>query len=187
MENLKSRSISFSILAIGLFSSTYAHALETPVIVQEKVSATQKPQASATPEAMKSMPVAVSSQSPQGTLTKNVVGVAGVQPTAPNPSTTNQGFSIPKALEGVVTVEEFKKYLEYQTALRNQPEVKILNDKIMVHVKEMQVLQGELDVLRKKAMESNPGAKEVGDKIQNALRKAAPPQTTAPNAPRMVN
>lgn len=170
MENLTSRSVGICMLASILLAPSIAHAFQTPVIAQANITM-------APPNGAPSMPVAAAS-----------APLAADAKLAPKPAASAPGLTaskaqevtLPKQLEGVVSVAEFKKYLEYQNSLRNQPEIRVLNDKIMVHVKEMQVLQAELETLRKKALESNPGAKEVGEKIQKALQKSAPPMTTAP-------
>jgi hypothetical protein len=169
MEMLKSRSIRIIILASFLLAPNFACAFQIPVIAQANI-------APASSMSKQPMPAAIAPQAPAGKLAPKLGS------SAPAPAAPIQEAPLPKYLEGVVTVEEFKKYVEYQTYLRNQPEIKILNDKIMVHVKEMQVLQAELEVLRKKALESDLGAKEVGDKIQKALEKVGPSKTAAPMA-----
>jgi len=167
MEKSNSRYSGIKILTSILLASSIAHAYDTPLIAQ--ANGPQSPNM-----AKQSMPGANTPQALDPKLASKPGAVA------PAVTPANNEVQLPKQLEGVVTVQEFKKYLEYQNSLRNQPEIKVLNDKIMVHVKEMQALQAELETLRKKALESNPGAKEVGDKIQKALQKSAPPMTSAP-------
>jgi hypothetical protein len=81
---------------------------------------------------------------------------------------------VPKHLDGVVTEEEFKSYLAFQNKLRDEPKVKALNEKIMSLVGEMQKLQVELDAARKTALDSDPKAKAVGDKIAKATATINP-------------
>jgi hypothetical protein len=106
-----------------------------------------------------------------------------VPSTAPagTPAYTTQANAVvslvPKHLDGVVTEEEFKSYLAFQNKLRDEPKVKALNEKIISLVGEMQKLQVELDAARKTALDSDPKAKAVGDKIAKATATINPVST----------
>lgn len=93
-------------------------------------------------------------------------------PAVPAPAAPE--LSVPPNLQHVVTAAEFHTYIEFQQQLRNDEAIRELNDRILVHVQELQKLQLQLNALRDKALARNPAAKAIGDRIQQALSPQGP-------------
>ncbi len=121
-----------------------------------------------TPAAAGTTPAAIKFDSASNHPTPNVA----TGPSAAAPAAA-RGGGVPANLQGVVTAEEFQKYLAFQQQLRSDPGIKEVNDRIMQHVQELQKLQTSLNRLRDAALAANPDAKAISDRIQDALTAAS--------------
>lgn len=119
----------------------------------------------------------VQSSKPEAAATKTAAPAAHV-PVAPPAAaiTPAKGpITLPPNLVGVVTPDEFQKYMDAQVRLRADPVIKGLEDKIKVHMESMQKIQTELNAARAKALAADPQAKAAADKITEATRSRAFP------------
>jgi len=88
---------------------------------------------------------------------------------------------MPAAIQGVVTPEEFGRYLSFLSDARSNPEIKDLNTQMAEHMRAMQEIQAKIEIARKKILDSDPAMKVIGDKIQAAIIRAqAAPARTQP-------
>ena len=94
---------------------------------------------------------------------------------------------LPKALEGVITQDEYVAYVKFQQGLRNLPEIKDLTAQIRQKMSEMIELQKKTQAAQQKAVEANPEIKAITDKIRKGKPKPpAPAQAVAHAAPAAV-
>jgi len=100
---------------------------------------------------------------------------------------------LPRALEGVITQDEYAAYVKFQQGLRDLPEIKDLTTQIRQKMSEMIELQKKSQAAQQKAIESNPDIKAIVDKIKKGKPKpptaapapaaVAPPAAVTPAAP----
>lgn len=127
--------------------------------------------------------------------------VPAVTPAAANPAALPGAtapkimpLQLPKALEGVITQEEFESYIKFQQSLRENPDIKALTDQIRAKRAEMFDLQKKQQATMQTELESHPDIKAIVDKIKahNTKPATAPgvtpaartaPMTVAPAAP----
>ena len=102
-------------------------------------------------------------------------------PAAPAPKITP--LQLPKALEGVITQEEFEAYIKFQQGLREDPAIKALNDEMRAKRAEMYELQKKAQAAMQTELESHPDIKAIADKIKAHNMKPATAPGVAP-APR---
>jgi len=95
---------------------------------------------------------------------------------APAPTPKVMPLQLPKALEGVITQEEFEAYIKFQQELRGNPEIKALNEQIRAKRNEMFDLQKKAQAAVQAELESHPDIKAIADKIKaHNARPATPP------------
>jgi hypothetical protein len=92
-------------------------------------------------------------------------------------------LQLPKALEGVITQEEFEAYIKFQQGLRENPEIKALGDQIRAKRAEMLDLQKKAQAAAQAELEAHPDIKAIQDKIKAHNTKPATAPGVAP-APR---
>lgn len=81
-----------------------------------------------------------------------------------------QILQLPKFLEGVITLDEYRAYQKFQQSLSDDPAIKDLNTRIIAQVYQLRLMQAEMSKLRMKANTDNPEMKAIGDKMQQAMR-----------------
>lgn len=86
---------------------------------------------------------------------------------------------LPKALEGIVTQDEFAAFVKFQQGLREDPDIKALNDQIRAKMNEMVDLRKKVQLAQQKAIEAHPDIKAIADKMMKARQKGP---LTAPGA-----
>jgi hypothetical protein len=91
--------------------------------------------------------------------------------------------ALPHNLEGVVTLDEYKRYLSFNAKLRDDPSMKALYAQLMEHSQAIQKLQSQMNEARLKAQESDPEVKSVEERILKAMRANMGPPAGAPIAP----
>jgi hypothetical protein len=92
------------------------------------------------------------------------VAPAAAPAAAPTPKVTP--LQLPKALEGVVTLEEFTSLVKFQQGLRENPEIVALNQQIRGKMNEMIELQKQAQAVQQKELEAHPDIKAISDKIK---------------------
>jgi hypothetical protein len=75
-------------------------------------------------------------------------------------------LQLPKALEGVVTLEEFTALVKFQQGLRENPEIVALNQQIRGKMNEMIALQKQAQAVQQKELDAHPDIKAISDKIK---------------------
>jgi hypothetical protein len=86
--------------------------------------------------------------------------------TQPTPTPRVAPLVLPKPLEGVITQEEFETYVKFQKQVREDPDMKALNDQILAKRKEMVELQKKAQAAVQAMIEANPEIKAIADKIK---------------------
>jgi len=102
--------------------------------------------------------------------------VPGKAPVAPPGSPVRLGESgvMPTpAFNSMISSEDFSKYSAFQQQLNQDPAIKALNEKVSVHIREIQLLQAEANALRDKLISANPEIAAIRDKIAIAMRAHA--------------
>jgi hypothetical protein len=85
-------------------------------------------------------------------------------------------LQLPKALEGVVTLDEFTALVKFQQGLRENPEIVALNKQIRGKMNEMIELQKQAQAVQQKELEAHPDIKAISDKIKaHRPRPPGPP------------
>jgi hypothetical protein len=97
---------------------------------------------------------------------------------APAPGPKVMPIQLPKALEGVVTLEEFTSLVKFQQGLRENPEIVALNQQIRAKMNEMIDLQKKAQAVQQKELEAHPDIKAISDKIKSHRPK--PPAAAVP-------
>ena len=93
--------------------------------------------------------------------------IAGAPVTAATvPTPTPKPLVLPKPLEGVITQEEFETYVKFQQQVREDPDMKALNDQIIAKRKEVYELQKKAQAAVQAMIEANPEIKAIADKIK---------------------
>jgi hypothetical protein len=100
-------------------------------------------------------------------------------PVTPVPTPKVTPLQLPKALVGVVTLEEFTSLVKFQQSLRTQPEIAALNEQIRAKMNEMIELQKKAQAVQEKELEAHPDIKAISDKIK-AHRNHPPVAPVAP-------
>ncbi len=103
-------------------------------------------------------------------------GAAAAPAVAPTPTPTPR---LPKALEGVVDQDEFTAYIKFVQGLKEDPEIKALNDEIRGKMAEMTALQKKVQAAQLKALAAHPDIQAIVDKIKKGRPK--PPVVQAPS------
>ena len=103
----------------------------------------------------------------------------------PAPTPKVMPLQLPKALVGVVTLEEFTALVKFQQGLRSMPEIAALNEQIRAKMNEMIELQKKAQLAQEKELEAHPDIKAISDKIKARRNKPAmvPPATVPPGTP----
>jgi hypothetical protein len=112
-----------------------------------------------------------------------VAPAPGVANTPPAPKVTP--LQLPKALEGVVTLDEFTALVKFQQGLRENPEIMALNKQIRGKMNEMIELQKQAQAVQQKELEAHPDIKAISDKIK-AHRPKPPFAGPRPPMPTMA-
>jgi hypothetical protein len=112
-----------------------------------------------------------------------VAPVAAAVTPAPTPKVVP--LQLPKALVGVVTLEEFTSLVKFQQSLRTIPEIAALNEQIRAKMNEMIELQKKAQAVQEKELEAHPDIKAISDKIKARRNKPpmVPPATVPPGTP----
>jgi len=97
---------------------------------------------------------------------------------APAPGPKVMPLQLPKALEGVVTLEEFTSLVKFQQGLRENPEIVALNQQIRGKMNEMLELQKKAQAVQQKELEAHPDIKAISDKIK--AHRPKPPMAPVP-------
>ncbi len=131
-------------------------------------------------------------QQPVTAPTTGTTAPASAPAAAPAPHVTAPP-QLPRALEGVITQDEYAAYVKFQQGLRDLPEIKDLTTQIRQKMSEMIELQKKSQAAQQKAIESNPDIKAIVDKIKKGKPKpptaapapaaVAPPAAVTPAAP----
>src|SRR5580658_276659 len=87
---------------------------------------------------------------------------ASVNP--PGPKVTP--LQLPKALEGVVTLDEFTALIKFQQGLRENPDIAAINTQIRGKMTEITELQKQAQAVQQKELEAHPDIKAISDKIK---------------------
>jgi hypothetical protein len=100
-------------------------------------------------------------------------------------------FTLPKNLEGIVTLEEYEHYVKFTSTLMQQPEIKALNEQARAKMAELTDIRKQLMAAQQKAFDADPGVKATFDKIRKgkprpAVDAAAAPATAPTAAPAAV-
>ena len=85
---------------------------------------------------------------------------------APAPAPKVMPLQLPKALEGVITQEEFEAYIKFQQEIREDPVIKDLNNQIRAKRNEMFDLQKKAQAAVQASLEAHPDIKAISDKIK---------------------
>jgi hypothetical protein len=93
-------------------------------------------------------------------------------------------LQLPKALEGVVTLDEFTALVKFQQGLRMNPEIVALNQQIRGKMNEMIELRKQAQAVQQKELEAHPDIKAISDKIK-AYRPKPPAPPVAGSKPPM--
>ena len=127
------------------------------------------------------------------TATTPAAAPASTAPAAavtPAPTPKVVPLQLPKALVGVVTLEEFTSLVKFQQSLRTLPEIAALNEQIRAKMNEMIELQKKAQAAQEKELETHPDIKAISDKIKAHRSKppmaqpaAMPPGTAGAPAP----
>ncbi len=91
----------------------------------------------------------------------------------PMPGNAPAGVSnsmFPPMLQGVVSPEEYRDYIEFQHQLDDDPAIKELNAKIVEVTKELRQLRVESSTLREKLTGANPKIEAIREKLISAMR-----------------
>jgi hypothetical protein len=87
---------------------------------------------------------------------------------------------LPKQLEGVITQEEFETYIKFQQEMRENPDIKAINNQIREKRIEMIDLQKKSQAAVQAQIDAHPDIKVITDKIK-AHNNARPPMSVAPS------
>lgn len=90
---------------------------------------------------------------------------AGSSPFAPTLTT------LPKYLEGVITLDQLKAFFEFKQKVEERPEVKELTSKLQALELQKRQMQSQLREVRAKALADNPEMKDIADKMQTAMMR----------------
>jgi hypothetical protein len=101
--------------------------------------------------------------------------------TAPTPKVAP--LQLPRALEGVVTLEEFTALIKFQQGLRENPEISALNQQIRAKMAEVTELQKQAQAVQQKELEAHPDIKAISDKIKSHRPKPPMAPVGAPKPP----
>jgi hypothetical protein len=100
----------------------------------------------------------------------------------PAPGPKVMPLQLPKALEGVVTLEEFTALVKFQQTTRAQPEIVALNEQIRAKLNEVIALRKQAQAAQQKAIDANPDIKAIADKIKAHTSRPPMPPGAAPGA-----
>jgi hypothetical protein len=107
----------------------------------------------------------------------------GFAPNSPFPGgstpLTPPTITLPKYLEGVITLEQLRAFMKFQQEVNEQPEIKELLAKLAAQTQQVRLMQSELSKARAKALTDNAEMKAIADKMQGAMRA----RTSMPFAP----
>jgi hypothetical protein len=106
--------------------------------------------------------------------------VAPAPTVAPAPAPKVMPIQLPKALEGVVTLDEFTALVKFQQGLKENPEIITLNQQIRGKMNEMIELQKQAQAVQQKELEAHPDIKAISDKIKAHRPKPPAPPGLAP-------
>jgi hypothetical protein len=115
---------------------------------------------------------AADSPTPSPATAAAATPAASAPAAAPAPKVTP--LQLPKALEGVITQQEFEAYIKFQQDLRENPEIKALNDQIRAKRNEMFDLQKKSQAAVQATLEAHPDIKAIADKIKAHNTRPAP-------------
>jgi hypothetical protein len=90
-------------------------------------------------------------------------------------------FTLPKNLEGVVTLEEYTSYFKFMQSLQQDPEIKALNDQARAKMAEFNELRKQSGAAQQKAINANPEIKAIIDRMRKG--KPKPPAAGSTVAP----
>jgi hypothetical protein len=105
-------------------------------------------------------------------------GAPATAATVPTPSPKPP--MLPKPLEGVITQEEFETYIKFQQHVREDPDMKALNDQIIAKRKEVYELQKKAQAAVQAMIEANPEIKAIADKIKAHNARPVPAPAVRP-------
>lgn len=71
--------------------------------------------------------------------------------------------------EGIISHEEYRKYVTFQEHVDEDPAIKELNAEITGHMKEVRRLRAQTNAMREKLISANPEIKAIRDKISGAV------------------
>jgi hypothetical protein len=98
----------------------------------------------------------------------------GFSPNSPFPAGSSPlsppTVTLPKYLEGVITLEQLQTLMKFQQQINEDPESTELIAKLKELTAQVRQLQGELTKHRTKAITDNPEMKAIADKMQEAMR-----------------
>ena len=86
-------------------------------------------------------------------------------------SSTNM---FPPMLEGVISHEEYRKYVAYQQQISADPALKELEARIEDQIKELRRLRAEATAAREKLISANPEIMAIRDKINGVMMHFGP-------------
>jgi hypothetical protein len=77
-------------------------------------------------------------------------------------------------LEGIISAEEYRKYVTFQQHINEDPALKELDAKISDHLKELRRLRAEATAVRERLISANPEVMAIRDKISGAVMHLLP-------------
>lgn len=94
---------------------------------------------------------------------------------APRPTMFGSSATMfPPMLEGIISPEEYRKYIAFQQHINEDPALKELDAKISDHLKELRRLRAEATAVREKLISANPEVMAIRDKISGAVMHLLP-------------